>query len=539
MLFYQKGERMKKLILTSIMISLLLVLMACSDIVETITETITETIIETTVEQTDYTTLINQLATEIDHELPSVINRSFVLPNRVDYIITYQFLDQIFTDEFLYESPFYDREEIITYHIKRGNIELSFNKTIQLLSLDSGHNENKIYLTIPINLNNLTREEYVDLSVRVESKINGVNVIEHETSEAKLRGRGNSTWDLTEKKPYRMRFESNTSILGMPKAKNYVLLAEFSDKSLMRNVIVQKMVSLMNNLPYSLETRFVDLYVNEEYRGVYVLTEQVEVHKNKFFIESIPGTVDTGYFLEMDHRIVYKGVQENFDWFYVRGIPYEIKEPDVDDINYSINHVNYIFEYMIAIENALIAKSNYEHLIDVDNWIEHFIIHEYVKNVDVGWSSIFMYKEQGSVMRFGPLWDFDLAIGNADYINYGYQPEGFHGMRNKNRLFDLMMDVPQIRQQFTIAYSNFYLDVVPQILEMIPVLASSLEFLAEKNFSKWDILDIYVWPNPPQVVNSNTHQAQVDYVYDYLDVRALWMYNAVWSEEYAEGNFDD
>jgi len=524
---------MKKLILTSLMLLLSVVLIACTDLIDTITESITETIID----PIDYMNQINLVAIEIDEELPNIINRSFILPRKDEYEITYQFLDRIFTDEFLYESPFYDRNEVITYHIKRGTTELSFNKTINLLSLDSGHNENKIYLTIPINLNQLTREEYVDLSVKVETKINGVNIVEHETSEAKLRGRGNSTWDFN-KRPYRMRFNSNTSILGMPAAKNYVLLAEYSDKSLMRNVIVQKMVSLMNNLPYSLETRFVELYINEEYRGVYVLTEQVEVHKNKFFIESIPGQLNTGYFLEMDHRITYKGVQQNFDWFYVRGVPYEIKEPDVDDLNYTTSHVNYIFEYMIAMENALIAKNNYEQYIDVDNWVDHFIIHEFVKNVDIGWSSVFMYKEQGSVMKYGPLWDFDLAIGNADYMSYGYQPQGFHGMRDKNRLFTLMMAIPEVRQKFTIAYSNFYFDVVPQILEMIPILASSLDELADRNFEKWDILDIYVWPNPQEVVNSKTHQSQVNYVINYLNVRAEWLYDAVWSSDYSKGIFE-
>lgn len=487
-------------------------------------------------DNTDYTDVILELSETLEDDLPLMVNMDYVLPEHDGFNITWKMDDVEIEDRIVYERPFYDQEKVLEFTIKKGKTELSFEHEFTLVSPESGHNFNKIYLTLPVSLGQVNKEDYVDAEVKVETVQNGLVITELETSEAKLRGRGNSTWWLADKKPYRLRFDNNTSILGMRTAKNYVLLADHSDKSFIRNTVVQKMVSLMEHLPYALEVRYVELYVNEEYRGLYVLTEQVEVHKNKFTIESTPGILNTGYFLEMDQRFYDQNREPGFDWIVVRSIPYEIKEPDPEDALYTANHATYIFEYMIEVENALIAKSGYEGLIDVNNWIDHFIIHELVKNVDVGWSSVFMYKEKDGPLKYGPLWDFDLAIGNADYIDYG--PENFYGMRQyKNRLFKLMMDIPEIRTQFAVRYRDFYDTILPEIFELIPVLGESIEPLAQINFSKWDIMGSYVWPNPWEVWTLTTHEEQVNYVTNYLSSRSVWLYHAVDTNSYRNGQF--
>ncbi len=519
---------MKKLYLILILITLSIFVVSCSDIELPITP----------VDTTDYTEQIELLAEEIDESIPNVINSNFGLPTYVDYEVTYTFEEQTFTNEFIYESPFYDRDSEISYTIKRGQTELTFSSEFRYLSLDSGYNDTKIYLTLPVSLGQVGLEDYVQAGVRVETKKNGVGVLEHETEAAQLRGRGNSTWFLSDKKPYRLRFDENTSILGMPKAKNYVLLAEYADKSLMRNAITQKMVSLMNDLPYSLEVRFVELYINDDYRGVYVLTEQVEVHKNKFEIESIPGVANTGYFFELDQRFYDQNITPGWDWIVVRDIPYEIKEPDADDLAYTDIHATYLKAYIESVENALIAKSNYESLINIDNWIAYFIVQEFVKNVDVGWSSVFMYKEADGPLQYGPLWDFDLSYGNADYIDYG--PENFYGMRMyKNRMFKLMMDILEVRLLYRERYNDFYLDVLPEMFEMIPVLEDSISDMAERNFMKWDIMNTYVWPNPAEVLAQTTHHGQVQYVLSFMNLRAEWMHDEINSQDFYYAEFGD
>lgn len=487
--------------------------------------------------QMDYSEEVLKTKEEIQALMPATLNRDFQVEGYEEYQISYVFNGVTYEDKWVYHSPLYDRNTSMYVHIKRGSYEASFTHNFKWLSYESGHNQTKIYLTLPTPLHEVNKEVYTRSFVKVETMINGETVIEHETIDAGIRGRGNSTWYSFDKKPYRLRFDDTTSILGMPAARNYVLLAEYSDKSLMRNVLTHKMASFMENIPHALETRYVELFVNEEYRGVYVLTEHVEVHRNKFYVESIPGELNTGYFFEMDQRLFESGVPEGFDWFSFRGVGYEIKEPDTSNPNYTSLHVEYLRDYLAQVEEALLLKTGYETLIDVENFIEHFIIHEYVKNVDVGWSSVFMTKEKDGPLRYALVWDFDLAIGNADYIDYG--PEGFYGMKDyKNYFFRLMMDIPQIRARFQEKFADFYFDVVPQILEMIPVLSASIFDMAQRNFNTWQILGHYVWPNPHEMWTINSYAGQVAYVKNYLMERAEWMIQAVYRDAFILGEFE-
>ena len=231
----------------------------------------------------DYEEEMEKLGQDIDSLIPDTINSNFTLPTKSSYQITYSMDGTVFSDEFIYESPFYDQNKEIKFTISKGQTTQEFTKTVYVLASESGENQSKIYLDLPISESQISREDYTQANVRVETRKNGIYGIEHETTAAQLRGRGNSTWFVYPKRPYRLRFDQNTSILGMPAAKNYVLLAEFADRSLMRNVVVQKMASLFTDKIYDLETRYVELYINNEYRGLYVLTEQVEIHKNKLF----------------------------------------------------------------------------------------------------------------------------------------------------------------------------------------------------------------------------------------------------------------
>lgn len=524
---------MKKIITLFMILGLSFLLIACEEFLDTP--------LVSTPSTPDYTDALALAKDELLESLPGIINRDFILPVVEGFEITFSEEGIIHEDTYIHHSPLYDQESSFDIKIERDGQTLEFEHTFTKLSYESGANETKIYLDLPISIDAFHdghKDVYSDTSVRVDTNMNGTYQTELITDAAQLRGRGNSTWFSFPKKPYRLRFDKNTSILGMPEAKNYVLLAEYSDKSLMRNVLTQKMVSMMTDLPYALQTRFVELYINEEYRGVYVLTEHVETHPNKFYIETVPGVIDTGYFLEMDQRLRDQTATQNIEWFFVSDVPYEIKEPDPLDPLFLPGQLSYIRNYIQEAIATLRNDTNYENYIDVNNFVAHFIVHEFVKNVDVGWSSVFMYKAPGEKLKYGPLWDFDLAYGNADYIDYG--PENFYGMRQyKNQFFVAMMQIPEIRILFRQAYFDFYFDIVPKILEMIDPLAESLEDMADRNFEKWPTLNEYVWPNPWEMLEINTFRGQTEYVYDFIEHRSLWLLNAVQTPEYDEGNFED
>lgn len=485
---------------------------------------------------TDYTEELTESLATLKAQIPEMINADYEIPIIEGVDVSFKVGDQVYQDLYPYESPFYDIDQQITIILSKGGSKIEEDINIKLISEDSGYNQNRIDLTIDVPLSTVNTIDYVATSVLVKTTKNGVEVIEHETTEAKLRGRGNST-QMFPKKPYRLRFDQKTSILGMPASKNYVLLAEYSDKSLMRNVLVHKMSTLMDGIDYSLQTRYVELYVNNQYQGVYVLTEQVEIKEEKLFVESIPGIYNTGFLIELDQRFYEQNEIDGFDWILVRGIPYTIKSPDSDDPNFTTAHHDYIYEYLIEVENRMINQTNYHNLIDIDNWVDYFVIQELVKNVDVGWSSVFMHKAPGEKLMFGPLWDFDLSIGNADYIDYGV--ENWYGMRSyKNRFFELMMSIPDIRDQFRLRIEYLSEEVLPQILSASLALQASLEDMAARNFEKWQILDTYVWPNPYEVVLAGTFAGQIDVIYRYLQNRTLWMLAEVQTYEYSVGNFE-
>ncbi len=482
---------------------------------------------------------LSELEDDILMQIPDQINSDFKLDIDDSYQVTYELLNQKSEGFFDYVSPFYDQRGTMKITVQKGDSKLDIEKEVTLVSLESGLNETKISINLNVPLSQVNKEDYVLASVKVETKKNDEIVIEHETSEAKLRGRGNSTWFVYEKKPYRLRFDKNTSILGMPAAKNYVLLAEYADKSLIRNAITHKMSSLFTNLDYTIEVRFVELTINNEYLGLYLLTEQVENHPNKLNLDSTPGVLDTDYLFELDMRFFEQNVEPGYDWFLDDRHAYQIKDPDPDELAYTKNHAAYLESYLAELEDALAAKSGYEAYIDVDNAVDYFLVHEILKSVDVGWSSVFMIKHKGGHLSFGPLWDFDFAYGNTNYNNYGDGPEGWYGMRDgKNRIFELMMQIPAIRTKFAVRFEMYYNEILPLMAELIPVLSSSITEMANRNFKRWPILKSYVWPNPQAILELDTHKKQVDFVINFLLYRSNWINEHIDGSSYHYGYFD-
>ena len=482
-------------------------------------------------------TLYEEVVQHIDARLPIHINNDFLLPTHPLAEITWELEGQSFDEIFIYESPFFDRTVDLIAHITIDGTTESRHFPVLLAARDSALSVSQIYITMSIPVHDISRTEYNDVEVRIESDINGQTFEIFHTDEARIRGRGNSTWWMP-KKPYRLRFNEEVSILGLPKARDYVLLAEYADKSLLRNTIVHKFSSLLGTFDHTIQTRVVELYINGHYEGLYVLTEQVEMREEKLYFESIPGVLDTGYFFELDRRFYERGIVEGFDWIVVAGVPYEIIRPNPSHQDYTAQHAEFLRQYIIDMETALIRQEGYEDYLDIDNWIDYFIIQELFKNVDVGWSSVYSYKLPGGRIKMGPLWDFDLAIGNADYIDYG--PENWYGMReHKNRWFKLMMAIPEVRDRFKDRYIEIYMNYIPELLESIWVMHEAKAPLAQRNFNRWAILNHYVWPNPPEMVQATTYEAQVSYVYHFIRERADWMLSAVQSEAFEQGIFDE
>lgn len=433
--------------------------------------------------------------------------------------------------------PYSDEDIEINVEIKKGLSKETFTYDRTLLSLTLANYKTSIYIDMNESISNINKDTYLTMSTDVISEINDQEQYLLDNQTGGIKGRGNSTWYSYPKKPYKLKFDERVSILGMPDAKEYVLLAEYADPSLMRNVITHQL-SKMFNLRHTLETRYVDLYINHQYLGVYVLTEQVEVDKNKLDL-TIDGDINNlSFFIEIDMRYDDYTSIDPKAWISLNNFYYEVKELDPDDIGYSLTYRDSIKTYLSQTYDSLILNNGYDDYANIDEWIDYFIVQEISKNVDSWYSSVFMYKDKDNLLCFGPLWDFDFAYGNADYIDYGY--EGFYGLRSdKNIWFHEMMKLPEVREKFKTRYIEFYLTYKDQYLNMITSLYLSLQDNSIDDNVVWQRLGLSVWPNPVEITSGTTYFNQYDYLYTYVENRLDWLKDAVLSDLYAQGQFDN
>lgn len=368
-------------------------------------------------------------------------------------------------------------------------------------------------------------EDYTRGTASIQHDAQGVYQTTSIASPLGIRTRGHSTRFMP-KRPYRVRFDENTSLFGMKSAKNYILLANYVDRSMVRNGLMVYMSKLLDTNMYTLDYRFVDLYLNQRYRGQYLLIERVEFQKNRLDIQPNLTLDDAGFMVELDFQVyVQNQGNENLEWFRVNDKPYVIKEPNpITTLGYQFRHTRYMSNYFKDMRNALINRSNYETYIDVDNWIDYFLIQEIAKNVDVGWGSVYMVKETGGKLKHMPLWDFDLAFGNADYIPYG--PVGHWGWANdeKNELFTLMMKIPAIRTHFKDKLIAYETSMLPKVIDYLNDNESRLATLSQSNFVMWPMNQCEGWcPIPEPLRDMTTINQQFTYLRNFLTQRFAWM----------------
>ena len=347
------------------------------------------------------------------------------------------------------------------------------------------------------------------------------------TSPFTIRTRGHSTRFMP-KRSYRLRFDKNTSLLGMKSAKNYILLANYIDHSQVRNAVVHYMSRFYDSL-YAIDYRFIDLSIGGAYLGNYLLTERVEFHPNRLDVDFIPDApnFDSGSLVELD----YPGVEvsgegtDGVDTFRVEGRPYAMKEPNLDTPGYQSNHFGYIRDYMQTVATRLRARQSVDDLIDIDNWVDYFLLQEITKNVDVGWGSVYLVKQTGEPLRHLPLWDFDISMGLGNYFDSG--PQGHWGWAdfNKNDFFTWMMQYPTIKSLFKTRLADFQARVLPEVIGYLETNASTFAQLFVANQTLWplNVCEGGFCPIVSELMNNTVYQDHLDFLTSFLTTRTTWM----------------
>ena len=364
-----------------------------------------------------------------------------------------------------------------------------------------------------------SKEDYVE---GVSSIIGGTNYPSFQDLEMKIKGRGNSTWwqgGIWGKKPYQIKFKDKTEVLNMPKDKKWVLLAELSDKSLIRNKIAREIANI-SRFDYVPQAEYSEVFINEQHVGTYLIGQKVEESKNRVNIG------DTGYLIEIDTdangRIESDDVYfRSSQWSsrYEDGV-FNIKEPNLEydsmEFNLIKDHIN-DFEKALFGDNFKDPDLGYRSFIDLPSFIDWFLVNEISKNQDArSYSSIYFNYVPGEKIKMGPVWDFDLAFGNVDYSN-AENPEGF--WIKDNLWFNRMFEDPYFSDLVNTRFS-YYENNLSSILSKVDEFENYLSRSQKKNFEIWDILSKDVWPIP---VKYDTHHEYVEYLKNWIDTRMLWL----------------
>jgi hypothetical protein len=341
-----------------------------------------------------------------------------------------------------------------------------------------------------------------------------------------IKGRGNSTWGMP-KKPYSLKLTTKTPLLGMPTHKRWNLLANYSDKTLLRTDVAFTIGNILQDgLKWTPRSRHVQLYLNNEYQGVYQLVEAIKIDENRVDIKSISKkNPQRGYILEIDAR-----GGEAFHFTTTQGVVFNCSDPDEDLDEIITGDTRTLFEKIQTdvqyVEDVLYSDEfsdpdeGYRKYLDVDSFIDWYLVNEITKNNDaIFWSSVYMYYD-GEKYCMGPVWDFDISLGNVDY-NSNDNPQGFW-IKNSawiSRLFEDPTFVSQVKNRWNMKRAEFY--ALPQYID---ARAAYLNDAQAQNFRMWDILGIYVWPN---AAVPGSYQGEIGYLKTWFANRLAWLDTAI------------
>ncbi len=324
-----------------------------------------------------------------------------------------------------------------------------------------------LYLYTDDGANVTSRDEYVSAHMTLDGT----------DYEMKIRGRGNVSWTRFPQKAYMLKFSEPISFFDMRRSNKWVLIPTYSDPSLIRNPVAMAIAGYMTGMEFTPAQIPVDVFLNGEYIGIYTFSEKIEVASGKIelFEDTTPeyvaagdnattdenadtgsgtddGDADTeaanaandtadndgandtegdtaeeddglpeiGFMIELGEDLFGTHIQGQ-EYFWSPYLPQVyVRYPTFDEPN--TPEFNYISDYMRQTGQAIVSGHGYEDYIDMESWVDWFIVMELTNNTDSAFCrSTFLYKRPGEKLMLGPVWDFDMAMGHfLDNPSYAY-----------------------------------------------------------------------------------------------------------------------
>ena len=360
---------------------------------------------------------------------------------------------------------------------------------------------------------------------------------------------GLETWD-------REYNDIDVSIIGFPDEEDWILYGPFSDKSLIRNKLIYDLSNKMGR--YASRTEFVELYINYDYKGLYIFMEKLKRDKNRINIQKLDqGDIDEnlisgGYIIKIDKSDMddgsytdYNSFQSNFD---INGnldgekkiyFNYEYPKPGIIHANQKNYIKNYFheFESVLASDKFEDPENGFRKYIDEDSFIDFFILNELSNNVDGFRLSTYLHKDRDEKLMIGPIWDFNLSFGNADYCGGERYDVWLHKFNERcpgdfwnipfwwDRLLEDQKFVDKLKLRWNDLRSNTLSNInIIQMINNYYTFLNNETDIVEKNFYKWRILGIYIWPNS---FIGNNYDQEINFLKIWIENRLNWLDDSI------------
>lgn len=334
----------------------------------------------------------------------------------------------------------------------------------------------------------------------------------------KIRGRGNTTWRTRElyKKPYLLKLNDAQPLLGFPPAQKWVLMANTADKTQIRNAYATHLAEkVWNNVGWTPQYRFISLFINGSYNGLYALTEKIETVEGRLPIREEDGS----FLFEVNSRL-----NKEYNFRTTRGVPFSIHTNDFAGEEVFTERQNLIqrAEDMLFDDSG---KTDWRTLFDMDSFADWYLINELTKNHDARFQSscyLFYDATKGKIFM-GPIWDFDISCGNINWDDCE-NPDGFwistatwYEKMLSDTEFSALVKRRWKERRESLSESLLWLEETAQSLRPAVML----------NDAVWKNIGHRQWPHAPGWKARQTYESEVYYMTDWLKKRIAWMDDAL------------
>lgn len=358
-----------------------------------------------------------------------------------------------------------------------------------------------------------SKDTYVDATIQIET-----TTILQPKQYCEIKGRGNATWDFYPKKPYKIKLKESTALFDFPANKDWILLAEYCDKSLLRTAYMCE-VSKALGIEYTVNYQHVDLILNEQYTGTYLLTDNIEKGRNRIHI------ANDGYIIEDDNHfesepLYFKTEKEN--------ICYTFKYPNANKGEIKKNDKNFVFikNKLDSLESSLYKIPNdsisYKSFIDIESFAKWYIAAEVTGNWDP--NLYYVLPSKRDRLKMMPMWDAEWSLGLASMGNsinpwgwyeHPYSPNIDISIWNSKKYFIYLFKDKSFRQEVKKQWELFK-SALPIVRSVINRKKEEITHAVCQNFEKWPILNDYIGVG---LVALGTWEAEVKYVSDVFESR--------------------